>query len=170
MVAMEMRQIPYGFDRCLLCSGKSFHGVVTGHEPVADGRHPMIANDPVMLKHAKRGGVPCRDEEVVTATVNQTALEPGYGEALEDRRRRKRKGLLQWHGDVRDLACRRFVDLDKGSIRNALRKKLLTPFPAVSSLRTVMHSHGTSTGRPHPSLHPDVFAATRRDHVHENQK
>ena len=77
--------------------------MVTGHEPVAHGRHPMFTSDPIMIEHAGLGGMAGGDEEVVTTAVDQAALEPSYRRALEERFRLKRKGMLQRRSTLRDL-------------------------------------------------------------------
>ena len=43
------------------------------------------------------------DEKVVTAAVDQAALEPCYSRALKKRFRLKRKGMLQRRNTLRDL-------------------------------------------------------------------
>lgn len=109
---MVMRQIPDDLDTGTSGSSKTLNHMMTGHEPVAHGCHPMFANDTVMIEHAALCGVAGGDEEVVATAVNQAALEPSDGRTLEERFGLKRKGLLQRRITLRDLIFRGGSDQD----------------------------------------------------------
>ncbi|MCH4547316.1 hypothetical protein MK632_16240 [Rhizobium changzhiense] len=59
---MVMRQIPDCLDTGTPCSTKTLDDMMTGHEPVAHGRHLMFANNPVMIEQTGLCGVSRRDE------------------------------------------------------------------------------------------------------------
>ena len=99
---MVMREIPDGLDTGTPCSSKTLNDVMTGHEPVAHGRHPMFTSDPVVIEHARLCGVSGCNEEIVAAAVNQTALEPSNGRALKQWLGLKRKRMLQRRITLRD--------------------------------------------------------------------
>jgi hypothetical protein len=101
-----MREIPDGLDAGTRCSSKTLNDVMTGHEPVAHGRHPMFTSDPVVIEHAGLCDVSRCNEEIVATALDQAALEPRYGRALEERLGSKRKGMLQRRSTLRDLISR----------------------------------------------------------------
>ena len=75
---MVMREIPDGLDTGTPCSSKTLNDVMTGHEPVAHGRHPMFTSDPVVIEHAGLCDVSRCNEEIVATALDQGALEPRY--------------------------------------------------------------------------------------------
>jgi len=81
---MVMGQIPDRLNACVSCCNEASERVVSGDEAVADREKSVVANNLQMIGQPVIRRVPGRDQEIMTTSMDEAALEACHDVASEE--------------------------------------------------------------------------------------
>jgi len=84
LISMVMGQIPDRLNACVSCCNEASERVVSGDEAVADREKSVVANNLQMIGQPVIRRVPGRDQEIMTTSMDEAALEACHDVASEE--------------------------------------------------------------------------------------